>query len=88
MQTLSGKDKPVKRRSSPDHAVLYQICVEGRLEQKWADWFDGFTFICDGETTRLTGVVPDQAALYGLLARLRDLNHQLISVQRLEGPGG
>ena len=88
MQTYPGKGQLSRRRSSADDAALYQICVEGQLEPKWADWFDGFTLICEGETTRLTGVAIDQAALYGLLARLRDLNLQLISVQRLDCPGG
>jgi hypothetical protein len=83
MQTHPGKGKPARRRSNPDGADVYQICVEGQLDPKWADWFEGFTLTCDGETTLLTGVAIDQAALYGLLGRLRDLNLPLISVQRL-----
>ena len=62
---------------------VYQICVEGRLGEDWSEWFGGLAVTADeqGRTT-LTGPVADQAALYGLLNRLRDLGLPLISVQR------
>jgi hypothetical protein len=58
-----------------------EIRVEGHLDQTWADWLDGFTLTHteEGETI-LTGKVKDQAALYGLIAKLRDLGVKLISV--------
>ena len=58
-----------------------EIRVEGHLDQSWADWLDGFTLIHaeQGETI-LVGKVKDQAALYGLIAKLRDLGVKLISV--------
>ena len=58
-----------------------EIRIEGHLDQSWADWLDGFilTHTEEGETI-LTGEVRDQAALYGLIAKLRDLGVKLISV--------
>ena len=58
-----------------------EIRIEGHLDQSWADWLDGFTLTHteEGETI-LTGEVRDQAALYGLIAKLRDLGVKLISV--------
>lgn len=64
--------------------VQYKICVKGRLESRWTAWFDGLT-IDSGEdgTTVIRGCVADQAALHGLLARLRDLGIPLISLSEL-----
>ncbi len=58
-----------------------EIHVAGHLDKQWAEWLDGFsvTHISDGETI-LAGVVMDQSALYGLIAKLRDLGVMLISV--------
>ncbi len=58
-----------------------EIRVRGRIEREWADWFEDLeiTVLPDGETM-LSGEVPDQAALYGLLAKLRDLRFELRSV--------
>ena len=63
----------------------YEIRLQGRLEQRWSAWFDGLTVTAatDGTTT-LRGPVVDQAALHGLLQRLRDLGLPLISVTPLE----
>jgi hypothetical protein len=62
-------------------AGLYDIRIKGHLDGRWSDWFDGlsFTHASDG-TTIIHGPVADQAALHGLLARVRDLGLQLISV--------
>jgi hypothetical protein len=67
---------------------VYRICVQGRLSQTGAAWFEGFTLTMD-ETksplqTCLQGPVMDQAALHGLLSRIRDLGMTLITVQRLD----
>ena len=64
---------------------LYHIRVKGILDEKWSDWFDGFTITpqADDETL-LAGPVADQAALHGLLAKIRDLGLPLLSVQRVE----
>ncbi len=58
-----------------------EIRIAGQLDAKWAEWFEGFdlTYTEAGETV-LTGQVPDQAALYGVMAKLRDLGVKLISV--------
>jgi hypothetical protein len=57
------------------------IRVQGHLDPAWADWLEGFTIShLEGEVTLLTGTVTDQAALYGLIAKLRDLGVKLISV--------
>lgn len=62
----------------------YHIRVAGYLDDDFADWFDGLTLShsTDAETS-LTGAVADQAALHGILARIRDLNLTLLSVTRL-----
>jgi hypothetical protein len=65
---------------------VYEIKVKGHLDQSlWTEWFDGMTVALDegGETT-LTGPVTDQAALHGLLAKVRDLGLALVSVNRVD----
>jgi hypothetical protein len=63
----------------------YEIRLRGRLDQRWASWFDGMTVTAlDDGTTVLEGWVADQAALHGLLSRLRDLGLPLLSVARVD----
>jgi hypothetical protein len=62
---------------------MYQIKIQGRLEQSWSAWFNGTRITCEGDVTTMTGVVPDQAALRGLLDRIWNLNLVLISVVRV-----
>ena len=66
---------------------LYEICIKGHLNNRWAGWFEGLTITLeeDGDTL-LTGPVIDQAALHGLLKKVRDLGMPLVSVSPLE-PG-
>ena len=71
-----------------DQSTIYQIKVQGRLDERWAQWFDGmsitFEQAADGSAvTVLTGSVLDQAALYGLINRMRDLGLPLVSVGRV-----
>ncbi len=63
---------------------LYEIRIKGHLDDRWADWFEGLTFtlVRDG-TTLLDGPLTDQAALHGVLNRIRDLGLPIISVQRI-----
>ncbi|MBK8616407.1 MAG: DUF4386 domain-containing protein [Anaerolineales bacterium] len=70
-------------------AVEYQIRIEGHLGSQWADWFDGFsiTLEADGKTL-LSGPVPDQPALYGLLRKVRDLGLPLVSVNQVHSIKG
>ena len=72
-----------------DHyeAGLYEIRIRGHLDDRWADWFGGLTLTLEENgDTLLTGPVVDQAALYGLLRKVRDLGIPLLSVNRLK-PG-
>ena len=66
----------------------YEIRLQGRLDARWAAWFDGMTLTTEpgnGDVlTVLRGSVVDQAALHGLLARLRDVGLPLVSVARVE----
>ncbi len=67
---------------------LYEIRLKGHLDDRWSDWFEGLTITLeeDGDTL-LTGPVVDQAALHGLLKKVRDLGMPLVSVCPLEhGP--
>jgi hypothetical protein len=59
----------------------YEIKMKGCLDARWSDWFAGLQLShLEGEITQLSGSLPDQAALHGLLERIRDLNITLISV--------
>jgi hypothetical protein len=66
----------------------YEICVEGRLGPEWSTWFDGLTVTnqSNGETV-LAGLVADQAALHGILIKIRNLGLPLRSVCRVETEG-
>jgi len=62
----------------------YEIRLEGQLDQRWSDWFEGFTLTNESDgTTTLTGHVIDQAALHGLLRRVGDLGVTLLSVNTI-----
>ena len=63
----------------------YAIRVQGRLESRWAAWFDGMTLTPETDgTTSISGPVVDQAALHGLLQKVRDLGVPLVSVVQVE----
>ena len=63
----------------------YEIRLQGRLDRRWSTWFDGFTLSTDEDgTTTLRGPIADQAALHGVLARVRDIGVPLISLLRVE----
>lgn len=69
--------------------VVYQIQVRGVIDAGWSEWFHGL-IICpqaNGDTL-LTGAVRDQAALHGLLAKIRDLGLPLLSVERVDATSG
>lgn len=70
-----------------DQPRVYQIRLQGHLGQQWADWFEGLTLTLEanGETL-LTGPVADQAALHGLLKKVRDLGLPLVEVIQVK-PG-
>lgn len=59
-----------------------KICIEGHLDKRWADWLGGFTIAHKGQDqTLLSGSVCDQAALYGLIGKLRDLGVKIVSLK-------
>jgi len=71
-----------KKMSMPQE--FYQITVKGHLDNRWANWFEGLTITReDNGETLLTGPVVDQAALHGLLRKVRDLGLPLLSVTRV-----
>ncbi len=71
-----------------DECWVYEIRVEGQLAERWSEWFDGLVIRHDAQGgTVLAGPLADQAALYGVLSKMHDLNLVLISVARLEQHG-
>ena len=74
-------------KPTPSKSMIYQIRLKGHLGSQWTDWFEGLTITLekDGDTL-LTGPVIDQAALHGLLKKVRDLGLPLVSVSPVE-PG-
>jgi len=69
----------------PSGPGQYRISIEGHLAQRWAGWFDGLRLTNDSDgTTVLQGVVVDQAALHGLLQKVRDTGLPLVSVTRMD----
>ncbi len=77
--------KELEPRPTPSQPVVYRIRIKGHLDSQWADWFEGLTITPeDNGHTLLIGPVIDQAALHGLLKKVRDLGLPLISVSPLE----
>ena len=76
-----------QRKPRPDalEPQVYAIRVQGHLGREWTDWFEGLAItLQEGGDTLLTGPVVDQAALHGLLKRVRDLGLTLVSIRRLK----
>ena len=72
-----------------DEPARYEIRLKGHLDPRWADRFEGLTITLDDNgTTRLTGPIVDQAALHGVLKKVRDLGTPLLSVTRVEPDAG
>jgi hypothetical protein len=69
----------------PSEVGRYEIRLTGHLDARWTAWFDGLTVTYESDgTTVISGQVPDQAALHGLLQRVRDLGLPLVSVTRVD----
>ena len=68
--------------------TIYEIRVQGHLDQRWSAWFAGLAISYDADdNTRLCGPLVDEAALHGVLIKVRDLALPLLTVQRVEAPG-
>jgi hypothetical protein len=81
---MSNKRNP---KTDPGEPMIYQIRIEGHLGPQWTDWFGGLTITLeDNGDTLLTGPVVDQAALHGLLKKVRDLGLPLISAICVKPP--
>ena len=73
----------INSESEKAQPLIYQIRIKGHLGREWTDWFGGLIITLeDNGETLLTGPVVDQAALYGLLKKVRDLGMPLVSVNR------
>lgn len=71
--------------AAADTPGWYEIRLKGYLDARWAAWFDGMTLTHEDDgTTRIRGPVTDQAALHGLLQRVRDLGLPLLAVRQVE----
>jgi hypothetical protein len=80
--STSGETSP---KLDPGQLIVYQIRIKGHLGSQWMNWFDGLNItVEDNGDTLLTGPVIDQAALHGLLRKIRDLGMPLLSVIRIE----
>lgn len=83
-KVMSNNSDPTTNPSQP---VVYQIRIKGHLDKRWAAWFEDLTITLENNgDTLLTGPVIDQAALHGLLKKVRDLGMPLVSVNCVE-PG-
>ena len=67
---------------STDRSTQYQICLEGKLDERWLRWFEGLEVKANADDQTIIRGEFDQSALHGLLNRIRDLGVPLISVQR------
>ncbi len=64
--------------------ITYEIRIEGLVDGRWTEWFDGMTITHESSETILIGELQDQSALHGVLDRIRDLGLNLISVRRID----
>ena len=71
-----------ERRGTGGDSGRYRICVGGILDPRWSAWFDGITIVHEIDTTVLLTDLVDQSALYGIIAKLRNLGLTLVSVVR------
>ena len=72
-------------QSDPNPPMVYEIKIKGHLDRQWTVWFEGMTIThTDDGATLLTGPVVDQAALYGLLRKVRDLGLPLVGITQIQ----
>jgi hypothetical protein len=84
-ERCKGMRKKFNPNTDPSEPTVYKIRIRGHLGPEWSDWFEGLTVTLEEDgNTLLTGPVIDQAALHGLLKKVRDLGMPLLSVCPLE----
>jgi hypothetical protein len=83
--TVQAMSNEIETGATPAQPVIYQIRIRGHLDDQWTDWFERLTITlqADGDTV-ISGPVPDQAALHGLLKKIRDLGLPLISINPVQ----
>ena len=75
----------INEKMDTSQPMIYQIRIEEHIDRQWTDWFEGLAItLKDNGDTLITGQVVDQAALHGLLKKVRDLGLTLVSVIRVE----
>jgi len=80
--------KELEQKTDLGKSMVYQIRIKGHLGHQWTAWFEGLTITLEEDgNTLLTGPVVDQAALHGLLKRVRDLGMSLVSVSSVQPDG-
>ena len=88
MPSLPWNRKMSNKRNQiidPNQAIVYQIRLKGHLSHQWTEWFEGLTITLEEDgNTLLTGTVVDQAALHGILKKVRDLGMPLLSLNSIE----
>lgn len=87
-KTEGVKTKVAKTRADVSDGGNYQIRVSGHIDTAWQNTFEGMVFLAEDDgnhaTTLMTGPIRDQAALHGVLERIRDLNLRLLMVRRVQ----
>lgn len=84
MSQTPDSNQPVVYEPFVDKPFVYEIRIAGHLPPRWSAWFEGLAVAPEPDgTTRLSGPVADQAALYGLLKRVRDTGLTLIAVNQI-----
>jgi hypothetical protein len=82
---ITEVNRPMNPSHQQDKPVIYEIRVKGILDEQWSSWLGGLTIVpqVSGETL-LTGPVRDQAALHGLIIKIRDMGLPLLSIKRMD----
>lgn len=89
MREEDGVNLRITEPQDPNRPASYRIRVAGKLKESWSDWFDGMEIESGGEAegkpvSTLTGTLPDQSALHGVLNKIRDLGLKLLSVEQVD----
>jgi hypothetical protein len=80
-QEVQDMSRKLKSEIDPNQPQVYKIRIKGHLDSQWTDWFEGLTVTLEEDgNTLLTGPLVDQAALHGVLKKVRDLGMPLVSV--------